>query len=175
MILSSSLHRLFDRYVWTFDIFSVKKSKKGWCNLSIIINNKTNSNNSTVSAYKKSRIEIPITSLPFLYCHYRVFFILNYTTYSNNISILQLYDHYQQDINFKYASIDYFTNKTQHQKYVAIIGHRKNFNEFKVVWEYFPYTCSSWITKNDIENNNDILMYMNMIENKIDPNFVIYD
>ena len=171
LILSSSLHRLFDNFLWTFDVFSVEESSNVLCKLGIIISHKISKVKTLISQYNNVKVELPTSMIPFLYCHYRVFFIQNYTTYNKNWTVKQQYEYYMDDSNFSCASIKKFSSVNKKKRYISIVGHDKTLQNFLVVWQYKPYSESTWIKRSDILDKQDIDMYCNMISETLDPNF----
>ena len=169
LLLSSSLHRLFDKFLWTFDVFSVQHTKNGWCKLEIILSNAIRCKHTMITNYKNNQIELPIATLPFLYCHYRVFFNMNYTTYHKTYTVQQMYDYYQKDRNFTNPSITNLTINTG--RYVAIVDHTQDFTNLSIVWEGIRYADRSWRPKADITDKCDLDMYIKRVEELVDPSY----
>ena len=166
LLLSSSLHRLFDKFLWTFDIFSVQYTKKGWCNLEIIISNKILHKHTMITSYKSNQIELPVSSLPFLYCHYRVFFNVNYTSYYKTYTVQQMYDYYLEDC---FLSVTNLRNRTG--KYIAIVDHKQDFSSLLIVWEGMRYADRSWQPKANVTDRHDLDMYIRRVEESKDPTY----
>ncbi len=164
ILLSSSLHRLFDTFMWTFDVFSAVENEKGFINISLIASPSLKIKYSILGLFHKTTIQLPIQCLPFLYAHYRVFFIKNYTNHNDKFTDKELFDEYSNDSNFKNATPKYFQSQSHTCKnYVAIIDSKNNY--YKIVWEYKPFEMASWININDV-NQNDRDMYESMMEKK---------
>ena len=169
LLLSSSLHRTFDKFLWTFDVFSVEESKKGWCKLDIILSNRIVHKRSMITGYSSCRVELPIGTLQFLYCHYRVFFNMNYTSYNKDHTVKQMYDYYQKDTLFKSPSLTNFKKETG--KYIAIVDHSNDFSKLLLVWEGASYADRTWHYKSNIIDKDDLSMYIKLIEELDDPNY----
>jgi len=79
LFLCKNLHITFDKYLWTFDIYSTVQLDDKWVTMDIIIN-KTANNDITysINSYNENTVKIPIKCIPFLYINYQIFMYKNY-------------------------------------------------------------------------------------------------
>jgi hypothetical protein len=79
LFLCKNLHITFDKYLWTFDIYSTTQIDENWVTMDIIIN-KTANNDITysINSYIEKMVKIPIKCIPFLYVNYQIFMYKNY-------------------------------------------------------------------------------------------------
>lgn len=121
IFLSKNIHALFDRFYWTFDIYDViwsPISNKYSCRIIVVPNHKHK--HLTINQYKDQYIEIPIEIIPFLYTHYQLFIIYNYTRNAKKLMEQDYREIIQDDKVFNYLvthelPIDAFLNKTFRQ------------------------------------------------------------
>ena len=170
ILLSVSLHRLFDNFMWTFDVFSASKINDKQMEVKLIVSPNLKLESSIMKYYHKNGIHIPISCLPYIYAHYRVFFIKNHTTHKHTNKVL--FDEYSTDknsIEFRRAMMKFPKfNNLPARKYVAIISEQND--KYKVVWEYYSYDRAQWVDKTVLKKE-DIEMFHDMKEKKQDPTF----
>jgi len=190
LLLCKNLHNLFDKFIWTFDIYDINydtQKHKYSCRIIIISNNK----NLSINEYKNKYVDIPIECYPFLYCHYQMFIAWNF---DNDKNIDQLYkDIILDDRLFIHLysntlPTDYILNKqmrnyflvkelitlVDHDYFVnAILKHKSKLNkELYLVWfDYIPYIEASWEPIDNLKDNT-IEAYHKICEVKEDNDFV---
>ena len=75
LLMTKSLHTLFDRFLWTLDIYDLQIQDNKY-RLKLLI--KPNHLNLSINHYQNQYINIPIECYPFMYIHYQMFIATNY-------------------------------------------------------------------------------------------------
>ena len=179
ILLTKSLHVLFDRFYWTFDIYDMYYSDdQYWCKLIFSPNDKQ----LTVNKYKNKSIAIPLECFPFMYVHYQMFIAYNYDT---SIDVQNLYNSIIEEDNvFKYLyenelPIDAILNKQFRNflidKEIIKVDNRKDYSVNAIIknkgkdyyfiwWDHLPYSEASWEPQNNLKKYS-IECYHKYIEN----------
>lgn len=190
ILMTKSLHALFDKFYWTFDIYDlIFKNKKYWCKLLISPNHL----NLSVNYYKNQYINIPLECFPFMYVHYQIFIAYHHDM---KIDILKLYQeiinqdkvfYYLYKINIPIQSLleKNFRNFLIENKIIqlnhdkeyfvnAIIKHKEKSDQdyYFIWWDHLPYSDSSWEPQNNL-NDQSIKHYNNFKEEVEDHSFYL--
>lgn len=161
LYMSSSIHTLYDQFVWTFDIYDVKYDATTMeYSMAVIAN--AHCKNTSIQPFVGQYIQVPIESYPFLYIHYQIFTIYNYEQTDNREHIYQ--ELLEEDRVFNYLvnnplPVDHILSHTMGQhlinqgqldhpsdtdhQYINTILKRHN-NEYLVWWDYLPQSEASW-------------------------------
>jgi len=127
ILLSNNLHNRFDKYDWTFDIYSVNYNNicGNYVEIDIVTTNtiKKRKNSSHIGGFLDKRIKVWKDSLPYIYVHYHIFIIRNFTVDSR--SNLELTQQFMSEIDY---------NKLQKHDYLY-------FNTYKKPKKRYHYNC----------------------------------
>lgn len=192
ILLSKTLHNLFDKFLWTFDIFDVVLQDQS-CYFKVLIPN--NHRQLMINPYAGQRFKLPIECFPFLYVHYQIYISRNY----NHLQAWKDLDMYRQilleDRVFQYLSVhdvpvqslvegkfyDFLIQTQVIQPLVgsngeaiyswnAIINHKPKSDQFQVLWNYYPFSQVTWEPRKHF-NNDDIEDVCQKMEEIDDPNY----
>lgn len=184
LLLNRNLHSTFDLYLWTFDIFDLKKDNNSndYIYLSIIIH--PNRKNYTVNQYQYENnnnlkyYKIPLKSLPYLYAHYTIFLERNYRNNKSSEDILYkaiLQDTLFKQLLFNPNSIYDYLQEVQKEKLHPYLILKQSYDQqsipiYFVLWKYWPFSAASWEYKYKI-NPKLIQDFINYSEQIKDPNY----
>jgi len=189
LFLTKSLHALFDRFYWTFDIYDIRmESNRYMCRLLVSPNQKKLS----INNYRGQYIPIPLECFPFLYVHYQIFIAYNY---DSSINISNVYNEiikedavfhylYQNNLpiesllkkNFKNFLIKNGIIKMNNNEEFfvnAIIKHKETSNQdyYFIWWDHLPYSESSWEPKKHLKKYS-IESYFQQVEEMDDHSYL---
>lgn len=194
ILLTKSLHNLFDKFLWTFDIFDVTRDDKGSCYFKILTL-KTHSK-LMINAYANQRIKMPIECFPFLYVHYKMYIESNYNHLHSSKELEMYRKILFEDQVFRYLAIHdvpvqslvegkFYDFLVQTQVitplkdeegapvyyWSAIVNHRrKQSEEFQVVWQFHPFSQATWEPQKHLDPN-EIETFFQKREELHDPNY----
>lgn len=171
LLITDSLHREFDHYYWTFDVNNITYSNDNkWISLSIITKPHYNSN-LMIHLFQNNIVSVPIESLAFLWIHYQIFLIFNFTKFNNNSLLTDKYREliYSSDFNIIYNNPLLFYSIRSPVFTPSYIISNRNFNqEMLVIDRSRPLSEMIWMSVNNLDK---ILVedYLDHIENLNDP------
>ena len=194
ILLTKSLHNLFDKFLWTFDIFDVKQDANGYCHFKILTPNIHRK--LMINSYANQRIKMPIECFPFLYVHYKIYIARNYNHLPSSKELEMYREILSEDRVFKYLAVhdvpvqslvegQFYDFLVQTQvikplkskdgsplyEWSAIVNHRKRSSEeFQVLWDYHPFSQTTWEPKRNFDRN-DIEIVCQRMEELHDPNY----
>lgn len=167
ILLHCGLHRSFDNFKWTFDVFSCKEINTTLVSIEIL--------ESCVDPDKigmKMRVNtiiIPKNILPFLWVHYMVYLNINYTINKNIKVLIHTYLFSQEFTDMKkYDFIQYITSRQVQRKHLIL--HAKRADKYKVLINFTSFKQSIWISSDQIDQSL-IDQYETYIEHRDDPSF----
>lgn len=164
IILNECLHRLFDRYAWTFDVFDPQKIEgyEEYIGLPIVVKNsskKYSINHFVLNGDKPKYFALPVGCLPFLYMNYQCYMAINY--HHIKLEPLDVFEHHLKHETvfktmFKITSaskwIDHVTKRQSNSRFRMVLEKRKQeaHMQYKVLWDFKPYHQSEWLSHNAI-------------------------
>lgn len=188
ILITKSLHTLFDKFVWTLDIYNLQiKDNKYWFKLLI----KPNHLNLSINPYQNQYINIAIECYPFMYIHYQMFIATNYEI---ELNVPKLYNEIiTQDKVFNYLYENQIPTQALLQKNLvgfliekkiieekknneypinAILQHKTIFDEdyYFIWWDYLPYSEASWEPHQHLKKHT-IQSYRQSIDEQKDSTF----
>jgi hypothetical protein len=193
ILLTKSLHNLFDKFLWTFDIFDVTRDDKGNCYFKILTPN--THRKLMINAYANQRIKMPIECFPFLYVHYKMYIEHNYNHLQSSKELEMYREILSEDRVFQYLAVHdvpvqslveskFYEFLVQTQvitplkaedgsplyEWSAIVNQRKQSEEFQVLWQFTPFSQTTWEPRKHFKRN-DIETVCQKMEELHDPNY----
>lgn len=190
ILMTKSLHILFDKFYWTFDIYDIQyKDGKYWCKLLIVPNHK----NLTINNYKEHYVAIPLECFPFMYVHYQIFITQNYESgldteklyhdiikedkvfhylYRNNVPIDALLNRNFRNFLISQRIIS-VSDKEEYYVNAIIKSKEKSDKDYYLIWwDHLPYSESSWEPQDNL-HKEVINSYESYKEEMTDTDFNI--
>lgn len=181
VILSNSLHSLFDSFQWTIDIFSFLEhnvESDATFRTSLLIKNPPRLGQSSLSGCINRTFTIPIKYYPSFYAHYYVYLRMNYTTDVNPKQCFRdcvqspLFKHLQTltgTTAIKSYLLQLRARPEGHDHHCTILtGHRAD--KYRVLWHLWAWEFSTW---EPLEHLTGILysQYIDYREQQDDPDW----
>jgi hypothetical protein len=188
LFLSKNLHITFDKYLWTFDIYSATIIDDLWVTMDVIINQVASDDISySINSYIENTIKIPMKSIPFLYVNYQIFMYKNYqikhclsvpltNKYYSTIFDDQIYDKLLNNPRYLFDIIE----ENRETEKIACVLNKQYDNSSKMVYlcllKYHPFSSMEWkyLTNIDnIESSNDALdLYTKLYDSESDSSYI---
>lgn len=191
ILLTKSLHTLFDQFIWTFDIYDITfdENKKKYKSKIII---SPGHRNLSIHNYKNLYGYFPIECFTFMYVHYQMFILHNFKkvrknpqTIENSYCSILRYDPifkylYENEIPVQYLINKDFKNfllnqgVTQLSQINAIVKHKNYQEKYFVWWNHLPYSDCSWEEQSNLKSpcaRKSIESYHNHLEQLNDEDF----
>lgn len=175
ILLNTTLHRLFDKFKWTFDIYDwVQIKDQYYCKL--LVNPNSNPKNSMINQYRNQYVPAPLECFPFMYIHYQIY--VNHLLHGQ-ISDANYKSLLNDDLIFKYLCQNplpiekllkhEFLNfikkngliktKANHYPMHGILNRQTSTqqeDQYLIWWNYYPYQMQSWLKKNFLNRQTSI-------------------
>ena len=169
LLLHAGCHASFDRFCWTFDVYSAKPSRKPNY---VYINTIASPTKHDVSLRMHiSEIEIPLSLMPMLWVHYQVFLAI---MFSHHRSICGFFRHCLQSDTLQYINTyGWWVHKEHINRVPAchlIHGQRTN-GKYHVLMHGQAFDQSVWLDARDIPKDL-ITVYEDYKEHIEDPDYV---
>jgi len=147
ILLTKSLHSLFDQHIWTFDVYQKdrpdgpQEGKNGYINLPVIINPMYKKTKTTIHNYEHKLCRLSAKSYPYLCVHYRVFIDKLNNCY---------HDKTYENI-LKGGERD--GGKPEPGQIMAICDHKhiREQPHYLVCYTYRPFTQQEWVPEEDVD------------------------
>lgn len=164
IILNECLHRLFDRFAWTFDVFDPQpiECHEEYIGLPIIV--KDTKENYSINHYilesgKQRYFPLPIGCLPFLYMNYQCYFAVNY--HFANFEPIDVFEHHLNNetvfktlFNVKKASewVSHISKRQANRRFRMVLEMRQKAarTQYKLLWDFKPFSSSQWVSRSTI-------------------------
>lgn len=179
ILLSKNLHTRFDKFHWTFDVFSLdlEDMKKPFVYLNIILCDAIRHENSLLTLFIDKKVRVNRMSLPFLYVHYRVFLEKNAGNPlgRNTTELFDFFMNKQYDFRLLQQDDYYYmyNAKTQppplteysiiNERYTAQHNH-----EYLILWHGRRYGEMTWEPSTCVTLDK-ACAFMELRKSKIDP------
>lgn len=175
--LNRCLHNEFDQYFWTFDPHRLEWIDKNWVYLPIVIRPMPQRRSWEIEEYRNRTVRIPTKSLPFIWLHYQVFLVHNFT-------LMNFINNQQQQLYLNLLNSSEYSLITEDpdrlRRQLAnnfflpsmIITDRDHFNrtEYLVVDRLRPWTDQYWVPEDELDPRL-INEYLELSSLKADPNY----
>lgn len=174
MLLTNSLHTIFDEMGWTIDIYRFLDDNindNHSFKATMIIKDPPKLGTSMLCEYVDKTFTLPIVYLPSLYLHYHCYLQYNYT---KGHTLEELFRHhimspvYQELSKLKTTSEfkRYFLMKRSKSKYhpVSVISDYRKPNLYKVIWDYWGQSHNTWEPYLNINNTEAFTNWQSFID-----------
>ena len=189
LFLSKNMHSLFDRWLWTFDVYDLRYNPVNQHYSSRLLIDDTHRHLS-IKQYHDQYIEIPIETYPFLYTHYQLFIAFHYersydfeTFYRETINedhVFQYLLGHQVPVQsiLDYQLKEYLiregviqgTRGGDEYGYVNTIL-KQNDDRYLVWWDYLPLIAASWEPESHLTEQS-IQDYQQLREMRHDHDYI---
>jgi hypothetical protein len=197
ILLANGLHSLFDDMEWTIDIYSFLDfgvQDQDWFQCKLLVYRIPKYGSSVLCDYVNRIVRLPIRYIPALYIHYLVYLQYNYSrdgkaTNPNSSTGLQyleklykqalqrgIYQHLLKVVKQTSCIRQFFLERRCKKRQALIITDSRQRDrdidrEYKVIWDYWSESYSSWETKSTLPNElvNEYHQYQAVLD---DPDWV---
>lgn len=176
LLLSKSAHCLFDKFMWSVDVFSMKVINLDMIMCDILLNDELKKLKTVMSLAKK-QICVHYKTFAYLYLHYHVFLIKNYLKPTMSVINIMKYhlkveSHFSKYLGMTSADeMEKYTKRQNTRKYRVILSKRGYGEEYLVLWDFKSMSHSSWIRYDDFEDVTGIEFFETLHESICDPDY----